>query len=465
MFLIISIAAPERKNGPFFFSEHKKSIEMSETSPPTNERTQLQSVAEEAQISNSAAAVVVLKEQSNVTVTSEILDSPTQKHSMNDPDFVKVPLTRLQFILVFLSLGLGIFIVSIDFTIVSTAIPAIAKEFNNLDQIAWIGSAFFLTATAFSPTYGSLCDIFGRKEVFISSVTIFEIGSLMCGVAPSLIVLIFGRAVQGIGLGGIISCTFILISDIVALRDRGTYQGIIGAVYGMAGIVGPLLGGVLTDGISWRWCFYINLPVGFITLVVILICLKFPAPEGTIMEKIHKVDYLGTFWIVVASSLLIVPLTNGGTVWSWSDPKTIGLICASIVSGLIFVFVEVKVASHPLIPKSLFMNRSVFLLLAISWILASCYFSICFYAPSFYQYVYGDTATMSGVKTIPLVFGAVALMIASGVSYSMTGKYKRFLFVGSIFLTAGEILLSTMMPNTNKVAELFYLLIAGIGAG
>lgn len=230
----------------------------------------------------------------------------------SDPDEVLVKLGNFEFLLVFVSLALGVFLVAIDFTIVSTALPAIAGEFQSLDQIAWVGSAFLLSSTGFSSTYGSLCDIFGRKTTLLLAITIFEGGSLLCGAAPTMTALILGRFIAGIGGGGLYSCVLIIIADIVSLRDRGKYQGMIGAVFGLSSIIGPLLGGIFTDKISWRWCFYINLPIGAVTALVVVVFLKFPSPQGSMLEKMHKIDFLGTFAVVAAASFFLVPIQFGG---------------------------------------------------------------------------------------------------------------------------------------------------------
>lgn len=382
-----------------------------------------------------------------------------------DPDAITIPLTKFQFITVFLSLGMAVFLVALDITIVSTAIPAIASEFQALDQIAWVGTGFLLTSTAFSPTYGSLCDIFGRKLTFLSAIAIFEVGSLMCGIASSMLVLIFGRLVAGIGGGGIFSSALIMIADIVSLRDRGKYQGILGAVFGISSVIGPLLGGAFTDSISWRWCFYINLPIGAITALVVTIYLKFPAPEGTIMSKIHKIDYLGTLLIVAAVTCFLLPLQFGGLQWHWDAPVTILLFCVSAILTVLFVLVELYVAKIPIIPAHLFENSSVSLNLCIAFFIGACFWSISYYVPTFFQLVVGDTATISGVKSIPLIFGTVFFSILSGQLISRTGTYKIWLYIGPIFLVTGQALLSTLSRETSRVAGIFYLLITGIGIG
>ncbi|KAJ3348271.1 hypothetical protein HDU91_006594 [Kappamyces sp. JEL0680] len=403
----------------------------------------------------------------NDVVLPESKESETKKDDFEkqDPDFVNVPLSKLQFVSVFLSLLFGVFLVALDSTIISTAIPAIAKEFHALDLISWIGTGFTLTSTSFSPLYGSFCDIWGRKATFLAAITFFEIGSLICGLAPSIETLIAGRLIAGIGGGGIFACALIIISDIVSLRDRGKYQGIIGAVFGLSSVIGPLVGGFFTDYITWRWSFYINLPFGFLTVVAISVLLKFPAPEGSVREKLHKIDYLGTFLIVCTSAFLLTPLQLGGSKWEWSDAKTISFFVASLVFGAAFVYVETKVARNPLIPPSMFENRSVALILAIAFFLGVSFLSVIFYVPSFFQLVLGDSATTSGLEAVPLVFGLVALSITSGQLISRTGHYKYWFFIGPTILAVGQGLLSTLSASTPKYAQILFLIVPGIGIG
>lgn len=304
---------------------------------------------------------------------------------VDDMDKVKVPLTRAQFISVFICFIFAVFLVAIDTTIISTAIPAIATEFQALDQISWVGSGFFLTSTAFSPVYGELTNIFGRKPTFLVAVFLFELGSLMCGIAPSMLVLILGRVVAGIGGGGIFSCVLIMLSDVTSLRDSGKYQGVIGAVFGLSSVIGPLLGGVFTDRLTWRWCFLINLPIGVLAATIIFYMLKFPSPEGDMFEKLKKVDYLGTSVIVVATTVLLVPLQFGGSVWKWTDPKTISMLVLGVLLIVLFAYVETK-ASHPIIPPRLFANRTVTSGLLSAFFLGCVFISLFYYVPTYFQY-------------------------------------------------------------------------------
>ncbi|KAI8916447.1 major facilitator superfamily domain-containing protein, partial [Entophlyctis helioformis] len=387
---------------------------------------------------------------------------------IDDPtsiDFVRVKLTTTEFVSVYFGMAMAILLASLDQTIVSTAIPAIIKDFQALDRIAWIGTGYLLTSTSFAPLYGKFADIFGRKSSFLFAIIVFLVGSVICGIAPSMDWLIVGRAIAGVGGGGIFSLVIIIISDIVSFRDRGKYQGIIGAVFGLSSVIGPLVGGAFTDNLSWRWCFFINIPVGIITIIVIVFLLKFPPTEGSIASKIKRIDFLGTFVIISAVIALLIPLQYGGDKWEWTDAKTIGCLCLSAALFIAFIFVELKVAAEPVVPGSLFENVSVYMFLLISFFIGGAFIGLIYYLPSYFQSVNGDSATQAGLETIPLVGGVVLLSILSGQLVSRYGYYVPFLYFGSVVLTLGIALCSTFNQYTTRAQQVGYLIIAGCGLG
>ncbi|KAI9105493.1 major facilitator superfamily domain-containing protein [Phlyctochytrium arcticum] len=379
--------------------------------------------------------------------------------------YVAVPLSRTAFILVFVSLALALFLAALDQTIVATATTRIAQDFNAFSQIAWIGTSYLLTATAVSPTYGKLADIFGRKPMFIFALAVFEIGSVICGAAQSMIMLIIGRAIAGVGGGGLFALILIIIADLVSFEDRGKYQGMLGAVFGVASVVGPLLGGAFTDHVSWRWCFYINLPIGAITIAVVQIVLKIPSPKGSIREKLHRIDYLGTALLTTGLILILVPLQLGGSEWEWSAPQTIALFIVGAVVLAAFVFVELKVANEPVIPAAVFENRSVPAIVGIAFCLGACFFSLVYYISIYFQVVNGDTATEAGLETIPLILGVSLTSIIAGQLMSRLGVYVPFFYIGGTLLTIGTGLISTLNATSNRGMQIGYPLIAGVGIG
>nr|KAJ3418714.1 hypothetical protein HK105_007946 [Polyrhizophydium stewartii] len=403
--------------------------------------------------------------KSTPAADAESAAMPASPDDPASPDYVRVKLSRLGFVSVFIGLVLSIFLFAIDQTIVSTAIPAIAKEFQSLDKISWIGTAFLLTSSAFSPLYGKFADIFGRKTTFMVAIIIFEIGSLMCGAANSMELLILGRAVAGVGGAGIFSAGLIIISDIVSFRDRGKYQGILGAVFGVASVVGPLLGGAFTDSISWRWCFYINLPLGAVALVAGFFFLHIPHEGGSIVSKLKRIDYLGTFFVLCATICLLISLEFGGKNWAWSDWRTITMLVVAVILYTIFAVVEAKFAVEPLIPPSMFENRSVYALLAIPIFLGASFTSFIYYLPTYFQTVRGYTATSAGLALIPFMAGVFGLTIITGLLISRTGYITPFFFVGHIVLTVGAALMSTLSENSTRGQQIGYMIIAGCGIG
>ncbi|KAJ3046062.1 hypothetical protein HDV00_003812 [Rhizophlyctis rosea] len=380
--------------------------------------------------------------------------------------YVAVPLSRTSFVLVFIALALSIFLAALDQTIVGVALPKIGQEFNDFAQVPWIGTAYLLTATPIAPLYGKLADIFGRKGMFMFAIAIFEVGSAICGAAPSMVALIVGRAIAGIGGGGLFSLVLIIISDIVSFEDRGKFQGIIGAVFGLASVAGPLLGGAFTDShLTWRWCFYINLPIGVFTIIVVFFTLKFPRPEGSMMQKLKRIDYLGTTILVAAVICLLLPLQLGGNEWAWNSAQTIVLFILAGALLLVFAYVEARIAVEPVIPPSLFENRSVPLICAIAFCLGASFFSVVYYISYYFQIVYGDSPMKAGIESLPLMAGVVVFSIACGQFISRTGYYTPLFFSGGTILTIGIALISTLSETSNKGMQIGYLLLAGIGVG
>ncbi|KAL2916558.1 hypothetical protein HK105_203991 [Polyrhizophydium stewartii] len=383
-------------------------------------------------------------------------------------DYVKVPLNKIQFALVYMSLAFSIFLGSLDQTIITTALPAIAKELKSFDEISWIGTAFLVSCAAFTPFYGKLTDIFGRKFAILTAVTIFEIGSLICGAAPTMNVLIAGRAIAGVGFGGMYSLVVIIVSDIDSLRDRGKFQGIIGAVMGLAAVVGPVLGGGFTDGISWRWCFYINLPLGGIALVIIAMMLRYPPEprsEEPVLSKLRRIDYLGMALIFGAVVCLQVPLDFGGDKWAWSDWQTITMLSCSAVLFILFGLAQVFAASEPMLPPVLFSTTSLICVFIYAFLYGVSFFGLIYYLPTYFQIVNGDTAVQSGVAVMPFVAGLVVSNLVSGALVSRFGHYKPIVMVGSAILYIGTGLISTYSQYTSRVAQAMFQVIAGIGVG
>ncbi|KAF9929623.1 hypothetical protein FBU30_001412 [Linnemannia zychae] len=389
------------------------------------------------------------------------IDPGPHNPALNTP--TKLPFKELM--IVFTGLMLGIFLASLDQTIVSVCSTKIAGEFKALDQIPWIGTSYLLTSTTFQPLYGKGSDIFGRKATFLFSITVFLIGSALCGASQSMIMMIISRAIAGIGAGGIMSMVMIIITDLVSLRDRGKYQGIIGAVFGFSSVLGPLLGGVFTDHASWRWAFFINLPIGAVTLAAVIKLLHLPRSHGSLREKIARIDFLGVISLVIGLVLVLLPLNWGGSTYEWSDPIIIGLLVAGVVVLCIFCFIEGKVAVEPILPFRLFRNRTNSAVFACSFFVGMGFFGIMFFMPLYFQIVRLESATSAGLEMLPLIVGLLIASISSGFMVSKWGQYRPFIWIGLALSTVGTGLLTLLKETSSRGTIIGYLFINGAGLG
>ncbi|KAJ3072028.1 hypothetical protein HDU98_004428 [Podochytrium sp. JEL0797] len=396
----------------------------------------------------------------------DIVDAEKQQEVPDDEKFtfVRVPLARPQFIAVLVSLALGVFLSALDQTIVSAALKTIVADLGREDLLSWIGSAYLMASAAFCPLYGKLADIFGRKWTFVGALVIFELGSLMCGIATSMPFLIVGRAIAGLGGGGIMALVFIILSDIVSIQDRGKYQGLIGGTYSLASVAGPLIGGTFVDRASWRWCFFINLPIGAITVATVIVILKFPKTEGSMVEKLKRIDFLGSAVFIAAIVTLLTPLQLGGNSWAWDSPATIICFVASAILIGLFCWVEGRV-QEPILPYALFNEGSVAALLVIRFCLGAAMTAAVYYNAMFFQIAQGYSAVGAGIQSVPIVLGSMFVSIGSGLLVSKYGKYKFFFFLGPMFMIAGIVTMSFLDQTSPMVEKIFYLLIFGMGIG
>jgi EmrB/QacA subfamily drug resistance transporter len=361
--------------------------------------------------------------------------------------------------LIFGALMLVVLLASLDQTIVATALPTIVGELGGIQHLSWVVTAYLLASTVTGPLYGKFGDLYGRKKTLQVAIVIFLIGSALCGIAQNMPELISFRALQGLGAGGLLTTAIAVVGDIIPPRDRGRYQGLFGAVFGVSTVIGPLLGGFFVDNLSWRWIFYVNLPVGAVSLAVI------GAVFHTHVERVeHAVDYLGAALLAGGLTSVVLFTSLGGTTFAWRSSEIVALIVLGIVLLVLFVFAEQR-ASEPILPLELFRNRIFTVCAGIGFIIGLALFGSVTYLPLFLQIVKGRSPTSSGLQLTPMMVGLLVTSIASGRLISRFGRYKPFPVVGTAVMTAGMVLLSRLDLHSTTVYASLSMLVLGFGLG
>src|SRR6202167_3853050 len=368
-------------------------------------------------------------------------------------------LTKRAINLIFVTIMLGILVSALDQTIVSTALPTIVGDLGAAGHVSWVATSYILTDTIATVLAGKLGDLFGRKWVFQVSMVIFIVGSALSGLAGSMTMLITWRALQGIGAGGLTVTATALIGDVIPLRQRGKYQGALGAVFGVTTVIGPLLGGVFTDDLSWRWVFYVNVPIA----VIVIALAARTIPQVRSGNK-PRIDYLGCLFVALGATGLTLATSWGGTQYAWGSATIIGLFGASVAALVIFVFIELR-APEPILPMRLFRSRVFSVCSVLSFIVGFAMIGSITFLPTFLQYVNGVSATLSGVRMLPMVLGLLVTALASGTIVSRTGRYRLFPVFGSAITAAGLYLLSLMDARTSVWVKSLFLLVLGAGIG
>jgi EmrB/QacA subfamily drug resistance transporter len=368
-------------------------------------------------------------------------------------------LSHRQILVVLVGLMAGMFLAALDQSIVGTALPRIVSDLGGLNHLSWVVTAYLLTSTASTPLWGKISDLYGRRPIFQAAIVVFVAGSLVSALASDMAVLIGGRAVQGLGAGGLIALALSIIGDVIPPRDRGRYQGYFGAVFGLSTVAGPLLGGWLTEGPGWQWIFWINVPFGLGALVVTSLALKMPR-----VRREHSIDYLGAAVIVASVTSILLYTSWAGGEYGWGDPYSLTLLLGGLALAGVFGWVESR-AAEPIIPLRLFRNRVFTPTVAFAALMGLAMFGGIIFLPVYFQVVQGMSPTESGLALLPMMVGVFATSIGSGQLMTRTGRYKVYPILGAAITIVGFLLLTMLDTDTPYWQAALFILVLGAGVG
>ncbi|KAF7303157.1 Major facilitator transporter-like protein [Mycena kentingensis (nom. inval.)] len=411
------------------------------------------------------------RESTDRTITSA--DEPKAVGTPAAPDEDLI-LTGKKLAVVFVAMLLSILLIALDQTILATALPRIASDFNNFSLQGWVATAFILAQTVFLLFYGQLLRIFAAKWTMIVAVLLFELGSLVCALAQNVNALIAGRAVSGVGAAGIFVSMISIISQVTRLEDRPRLFGLFGAVFGLSSIVGPLLGGAFVDNVSWRWCFWINLPFGGVSIAGILFLLKASPPLGSdpnqrtwthLWHQTLRLDYVGAILVAGFVTSLVLALQWGGNTKPWGDTAVIVCFVVGGVLAILTVCWEIWLGERAMVPTAIFKSRSIYAIMVYCFLSRFSLLLFSYYIPIFYQAARHHTATKSGIDLLPFMLSTVLSIIISGQLVGKFGRYYPFLLVAPVFLAIGSGLLYTISPTTASAKIIGFQILAGIGTG
>jgi len=388
-----------------------------------------------------------------------------KKRDESDEAYVFYEVTGGKLYAITFALAIVCLLGSLDMTVVATALPTIAKEFGDISGYTWVITSYMLSSTAFQPMYGKMADIFGRRACMLFAIVIFTLSSIFCGLSNSMDMLIVFRGIQGIGGSGLVSLCMIIIADIVPIRKRGQYMGILGAVGAFSTVVGPLIGGLFTDHMSWRWAFYINVPLAIIAFIIILIFVKIPTNDDNMRKRLLRIDYAGTVVLIFCVICLLLALEWGGVDYEWSSWQIILLFSLFAVFFVIFVIIELKFAKEPIIPPEIFKVRNINCMIVAVSLIGFAFMGSCTYIPLYFQMVQGKNATVSGLMLTPLSIIVTILSVGSGAFIGKYGCVNWLFIIGFILSAASGYVYSLFDVETGVITQLLIIAFGGLGSG